>query len=403
MKNILISVFLLLCYIASAQTTDTYKKVRGPYLTNRFGENWSIGLSGAVNLYHGEDDNAGAFLKRLSPSVELYASKWITPIYGFRINGAIGQISGWSKELSHYSIRRESNLYYEKFNMITTRLDILVNLSTALDGYYEKRRWSFIPYFGAGGAQSSGGVDLNREFTLSLGLLNNVYLNRHFDLTLDLRHTFINGRFDEETTHMRLYEGFSSLSLGLVYKFGKFKKGKRTSSTWEDYSLYIRQTDSLLINRNRIIENNDSLKHRVKELEDISLSLYNNTNCVSDTVFIADTIWVDSNHCVTSPLVLFFKINDWKLDSKGRTNLDLFVKYVINADSERKFRLIGSADIATGNRLINLRLSEKRVETVYYILVHEYNISEDRLIRRPEGDTNNSFPEPLLNRAVIIR
>lgn len=402
MRNILISLFLLLCSVASAQTTDTYKKLRGPYLTNRFGENWSIGFSSAVNLYHGEDDNAGAFLKRLSPSVELYASKWITPIYGFRFNGAVGQFSGWSKELSHYSVRRESNLYYEKFNMLSARLDILINLSTVIDGYNEKRRWNFIPYFGAGGAKSSGGVDINREFTLSLGFLNNIYLSRNFDLTLDLRHTFINGRFDEVTTHMRLYEGFSTVSLGLAYKFGKFKKGQHNSSTWKDYSLYIRQTDSLLIHRKKLLEDNDTLKHRVKALEARSLSLSIN-NCVSDTVFVPDTIWVDNDHCVTSPLVLFFKINDWQLDSKGRTNLDLFVKYVINADSDRKFRLIGSADIDTGNRLINLRLSEKRVETVYNILVHEYNISENRLIRRPEGDTNNSFSEPLLNRAVIIR
>jgi hypothetical protein len=292
------------------------------------------------------------------------------------------------------------NLYYEKFNLVTGRLDFLVNLSTAFNGYNEKRRWSFIPYLGTGGAQSSGGVDKNREFTITLGFLNNIYLSPRFDLTMELRHTLVNGRFDEMNTYMRLYEGFSGISLGLAYKFGKFKKGQHTPSVWRDYSLYIRETDSLLIDRKRIIAENDTLRHQMKELEAGVLS---DGNCRPDTVFVADTIRIDNSHCVTSPLVLFFKINDWVLDSKGRTNLDLFVRYVINADKDKKFRLIVSADIDTGNSLINLLLSEKRVDTVYNILVNEYKIPEERLIKRPEGDTNNQFPEPLLNRAVIIR
>lgn len=402
MKSRLIGLCLsiLFGHMAFAQDTNTSQKIRGPYLTNRFNENWTIGLAGCINQYHGEDDLAGNIWKCFSPAAELSVGKWVTPIYGFRLSGTVGQLAGWSKVLSHYSVKRVDGLYYEKYNLIAGRLDFMVNLSTVFNGYNEKRRWNFIPYLGTGGAQSSGGVDKNREFTITLGVLNNIYLSPRWDFTMELRHTLVNGRFDEITTHMRLYEGFSGLSFGFAYKFGKFKKGHTAPSAWRDYSLYIRETDSLLINRQKIIAENDTLKRRMKEME---AGILPSGNCEPDTVFVVDTIRIENGHCVTSPLVVFFKINDWQLDSKGRTNLDMFVKYVIQADKYKKFRLIGSADINTGNSLINLRLSEKRVETIYNILVNEYNIPEERLIKRPEGDTNNQFPEPLLNRAVIIR
>lgn len=403
MKNkfIFCGIIILFCHtMALAQNTQTHKKVRSPYLTNRFNENWSIGMAGAANLYHGEDDSKGDFMKRLSPGFELSIGKWITPIYGLRLEGSVGQLAGWSSVLSHYSVKKVEKLYYEKYNLITGRLDFMVNLSTVINGYNEKRRWSFIPYLGTGGAQSSGGLDKNREFSFTLGLLNNIYLSPRLDLTLDVRHTLVNGRFDEMSTHMRLYEGFSSISLGLAYKLGKFKKGQHTPSAWKDYSMYIRETDSLLIHRKTIIAENDTLRNRIKKLE---TEILPNGSYKTDTVLVVDTIRIDNNCCVTSPLILFFKYNDWTLNTQNRTSLDMFVKYVINADKNKKFRLIGSADIDTGNSLTNLRISEKRVDTVYNILINEYNIPKERLIKRPEGDTNNQFPDPLLNRAVIIR
>ena len=71
-------------------------------------------------------------------------------------------------------------------------------------------------------------------------------------------------------------------------------------------------------------------------------------------------------------------------------------------DSDKTFTLIGSADKDTGNRELNQRLSEQRMEYVYDLLKNKYGVAPGRLVRKAEGDTNNRFSEPELNRAVIV-
>ena len=42
------------------------------------------------------------------------------------------------------------------------------------------------------------------------------------------------------------------------------------------------------------------------------------------------------------------------------------------------------------------------MEYVYNLLVNKYGISSKRLVKKAEGDTNNRFSEPELNRVVIV-
>ncbi len=66
-------------------------------------------------------------------------------------------------------------------------------------------------------------------------------------------------------------------------------------------------------------------------------------------------------------------------------------------------RLPCCADKATGSTKVNRRISEQRMQYVYDILVKKYGISPDRLVKKSEGDSNNRFDEPELNRIVIIQ
>ena len=103
-----------------------------------------------------------------------------------------------------------------------------------------------------------------------------------------------------------------------------------------------------------------------------------------------------------TPVALFFPIGKATLDKKELTNLEFYVKEALNIDKDKVFTLYGGADKATGTGAINQRLSEQRVQYVYDLLVNKYGISKDRLKVVAEGDRNNRFPEPELNRTVII-
>ena len=111
---------------------------------------------------------------------------------------------------------------------------------------------------------------------------------------------------------------------------------------------------------------------------------------------------VNESKVTASPVALFFPIGKATLDKKELTNLEFYVNNAIKADKSKTFTLIGSADSATGSRELNQRLSEQRMEYVYNLLVEKYKISPERLVKKAEGDTNNRFSEPELNRAVIV-
>ena len=42
------------------------------------------------------------------------------------------------------------------------------------------------------------------------------------------------------------------------------------------------------------------------------------------------------------------------------------------------------------------------MQYVYELLVNKYGIPAARLVKKAEGDTNNRFADPELNRAVVI-
>ena len=56
------------------------KVVRGPYETNRFGDNWFIGAGGGINILLNEGYDV-----RISPSIDANFGKWFTPSVGMRV------------------------------------------------------------------------------------------------------------------------------------------------------------------------------------------------------------------------------------------------------------------------------------------------------------------------------
>ena len=53
--------------------------VRGPYMTNRFGDNWFIGAGGGINLFLLDQ-----YTPAIGPSVDANFGKWFTPSIGMR-------------------------------------------------------------------------------------------------------------------------------------------------------------------------------------------------------------------------------------------------------------------------------------------------------------------------------
>ncbi len=361
------------------------KVVRGPYETNRFFDNIFIGVAGGVNIYHGENDSYGSFGKRLAPALDINVGKWITPSVGLRIGYSGINAQGWTSGQTIYAKGLiDGNIYKEKFGVSYLHGDVMWNFSNAVSGYKETRTWNFVPFLGAGWARSYGNDAHNNEFAVSVGLLNNIRLCSLLDLTLEARHMFVNQRFDGVARGSK-GEGMTSVTVGLTFKLNR--RGFKRAQAPVDVTPYLSRIEALE-------GDNSNLAGKNKTLSDENEILRNRK---PETVTVAGKSTVSP-----TPVALFFVIGKATLDKKELTNLDFYVKNALNADKNKTFTLYGGADSATGTKAFNQRLSEKRMQYVYDLLVNKYGVSKDRLKTVAEGDTNNRFPEPELNRTVII-
>ena len=357
------------------------------YETNRFFDNIFIGVAGGVNIYHGENDSYGKFGKRLAPALDVNVGKWFTPSVGARIGYSGINAKGWTSGQTVYAkdvFDKKANIYNEKFGVSYLHTDFLWNFSNAVSGYKETRTWNFVPFFGAGWARSYGNGAYNNEFAMSIGLLNNIRLCNLLDLTLEARHMFVNQRFDGVSRGSK-GEGMTSVTMGLTFKLNR-RNFKRAAAP-VDVTPYLSRIKALE-------SDNTTLAGKNKTLADENTALRNRK---PETVTVAGESKVSA-----TPVALFFQIGKATLDKKELTNLDFYVKNALQADRNKTFTLYGGADKATGTAAFNQKLSEKRMQYVYDLLVNKYGISKDRLKTVAEGDRNNRFPEPELNRTVII-
>lgn len=392
MKNVLFLIIfsLLTVHVWAQENGNRDAKnqiVRGPYETNRFFDNWFIGIGGGVNIYEGECNSKASFGERLAPAIDFTVGKWITPSVGVRAQYSGLQAKGLTGFRSKYSRARDGKYFKERFGVMNLHADAMWNISNALSGYKETRTWNVIPFVGFGWARSYGKDQYKNEFAPSIGLVNNFRLGKIVDLTLEARQMFVNQRFDGVAGGSK-GEGMTSVTVGFSFKLGKsgFKRVQKAAPA--DYTPYLNKISALEGDK-------AALDTKAKQLEK-ELAEARNQKPEADAVNKETEI-------STSPVALFFGLGKTTLEKKELVNLGFFVENAMKKDKNKTFTLIGCADKATGSAEVNRRISEQRMQYVYDILVKKYGVSPDRLVKKSEGDSNNRFDEPELNRIVIIQ
>lgn len=388
MKKKFIAVALILssvCAMAQQKENrnESGQRFRGPYETNSFWSNWYIGVGGGINVYEGEYDNKTSVGNRIAPALDVSLGKWITPSYGIRLQYAGLKVKGLTGESGMYAKGMHRGYYKEEFNVSNLHADFMWNWSNGFIGFNEKRVWNVIPYVGFGWARSWGNSTHDNEIAANIGILNTFRLGKRVDLTLEGRQMIVKECFDG-TMGGSKGEGMSSVTLGLNVKLGKtrFERVKKVAPA--DYSSYNERINALRAKNHALNTEAQRLAAELEAAKNRKLEV------------------VSESKVSASPVALFFKIGKATLDQKELTNLDFYVKNAINADKNKIFTLVGSADKATGSKDVNQHLSEQRMEYVYNLLVNKYGITPKRLVKKAEGDTNNRFSEPELNRVVIV-
>ena len=397
----LAAVVMMASPAASAQENNNRDEngdiVRGPYMTNRFGDNWFIGAGGGINVFINE-----GYHPDIGPSVDANFGKWFTPSTGIRVGyqGISSKVWADQPSLLGTDMDPEKQMYAQKFGYMYIHGDFLWNFSNAVSGYKETRFWDFVPYLHAGYYRSyglNGNSFVNNEIAGGAGLLHNLRLSERLDLIIDMRATVVNGR-DHAAEGVAL---FPSVTAGLAVDLG-FPAFIRSSTVIGAIELANAEQVAVLETAVAALElANAALEADSQKMSKMNKKLHNENEALKKK--IAQRPDYTEFFSGMEPAVLFFEIGKAELGEKELKHLDFIAtNLVAKADdfTQLNITLMGSADSNTGGVTRNKALSEARSKYVCDLLTERYGISPDRLVVKSEVVKAGQKPE--MRRAVII-
>lgn len=377
MKSKLIIASLLLA--GACATVSAQEKTK--YYTDKGSDNIFVGVGiGGMSVING-----GINTPTLNFNVSV--GKYITPVWGVR-----GQFGGFWQSLDDQD--SGYNRYCKKFGEIN--LDAMLNLINLFGGYNPNRAFDLYlfggPTMNVGRAvdtqisieQGTGkqsyaytedGLKARFGATVGLGLAYNI--NEKWAVNLEGRLGVTPSIFGD-ASDCRKAEATARVNVGFAYTFGgkKFVKASRVD---ED-------AVNAEINRYR------------SELAQAQADLANCKNSLANVK--PEVREVTKEVEVAGPRAIFFRIGSARIDDYGKVNIQLAAK-ILKANPDKKYKIAGYCDKATGSAPFNQKLSEKRAQAVYDALVAE-GVNKDQLELIGFGGTENMFGKNFLNRVVIL-
>ncbi|MGM9787089.1 MAG: OmpA family protein [Candidatus Cryptobacteroides sp.] len=370
------------------------KIVRGPYLTNRFCDNWFIEVGGGLNFFWTD-----GYKIAIGPSLDANFGKWFTPAVGMRIG-----YQGLSTRIRapHPSVlgaEADEDMFAQKFGYMYIHGDFLWNLSDACSGYKQTRFWNFIPYLHAGYFRSYGleGADFHcNDFAGGVGLLHNLRLVERLDLIIDMRATMTSSRVCGGDGGFAI---LPSVTLGLAVDLGcpsfvrystalemeRMDDADRIAAL-EASALALEVANASLMDENRaLVKANRRMDRELKN---------SRTHARPEPALLLEDM---------EPVAVYFEIGKTELSRKEMKHLEYVAENIVSSVEGCRpvyLTVMGTADGNTGSKGRNAYLSEARAKYVFDILTEKFGISPERLCIKAEVLEKAAQPE--FSRAVFI-
>lgn len=403
MKNKIVILSLLMAGTAVSVSAQEKEK----YYSESWKDNIYISVGGGIQSTTNPDTKFG---KAITPLINVSVGKWINPIWGFR-----GQVYGWESKMKlvypFESINGPETKRSE--NYVGINLDGMMNLTNLFCGYKPGRvfelnffigpsmnivknfnNWhlvadeTMVPDPTTGGAQiittinpsKSGATNHDTRCLIgaSLGLGAKFNINPKWAIDLEARGQVtpaILGAYSSAKT-----DGYIHINAGVSYTFG----GKKFISSGS-------KVDHSAIN-DELNKYRDELAQAQSDLADTKNAMANMQPVTKEVVVIETK--------VAGPRAIFFKIGSAQIDDYGMVNVKLAAK-ILKENPDKKYKIAGYADKATGSAKLNQQLSEKRAQAVYDALLNE-GVDKKQIELMGYGGTANMFDKDSLNRVVIM-
>ena len=347
--------------------------VRGSYESNKFWDNWFIGVGAGVNATVGSNMNFNIG----GLAVDVNAGKWLTPTFGLRA-GYRGIQNGIDLKDGLRTAIKDG-----EWNQHFFHVDAMWNMFESIDGYKETRFYNLIPYAQFGLLHLTGNAK-NNEFGAGAGLLNTFRLGERVDLFVDLSYVLSRGEIYK--VNGKKYANLLSGTAGLIFNLGKTNFDRHSSIT------------PVVVPLPFTLDQYNALQDRVNALEAENAALKNEIAALKAKT--PEVVYKDV--AVSTPATLYFDSNSAKLSVREKAHLDYYIENVL-ANTSNKVTVYGHADKKTGTEAINNKIAGKRAQVVKDYLVSK-GVDEARIEVVNEGANNNLFDTPYqLNRCVVIK
>lgn len=362
------------------QVQDKYQVI-----TNPFWSNWFFSIGGGAEATFGDNDKAGSFGKRISPTLNVSVGKWFTPGLGLRLQYSGLQARGFTYDAGADYVKGtqlKDGYYKQRFDYMNLHGDVMFNLNALFGGYNQHRVYEIIPYVGAGFTHNYSKP--HREaLSVNAGIINKFRISNAIDINLELSAMGVEDKFDGEVGGDHGYDGVLSATVGLTYRFPARGFRRPMPQLISQIELAAMQDKLAMMGAQNV-----QLKNALVQAENQPVAEVTETEVIVPDPDIA-------------PRTVFFTIGSAELSPREIMNLSYLAEQMKQFPNAT-YTVNGYADSATGTPAFNKELSLKRAQAVKNALVKNYGIAADRLNIEAGGGVDK-FGQPILNRVVLVK
>mgnify|MGYP002316555789 FL=1 len=361
------------------QVQDKYQVI-----TNPFWSNWFFSIGGGAEATFGDNDSAGSFGKRISPTLNISVGKWFTPGLGLRLQYSGLQARGFTYDKGADYVKGaelKDGYYKQRFDYMNLHGDVMFNLNALFGGYNQHRVYEIIPYVGAGFTHNYSKP--HREaLSVNAGIINKFRISNAVDINLELSAMAAEDKFDGEGGGDHGYDGVLSATVGLTYRFPARGFRRPMPQLISQIELAAMQDKLAMMGAQ-----NAELKNALVQAENQPVAEVTETQVIVPDPDIA-------------PRTVFFQIGSAELSPREIMNLSYLAEQMKQFPNAT-YTVNGYADSATGTPAFNQKLSLERAQVVKDLLVKKYGIPADNL-KVAAGGGVDKFGQPILNRVVLV-
>lgn len=331
------------------------------YVPQSFKDNWELSLSGgAMFLFDGF-----RYTKDLMPNrstydavggvVEIAATKWFNPYVGARIGWFTGYLP------FENSLKSDVKQFSRWHNY--AHIDVLWDWTTQFGGYKPNRVYDAVPYVHVGVLGNPG---YNVMIGGGAGFLNRFHLNDSWLINLDIRATATSARKYGIVSGLAVD---ASVLIGVTYRFKE--RGWKTK-LYNPYGDEVRRLRD---------ENEDCQKHLkncLEQKEDLARIAMESQQELLMKEFVTSEVFHGLPD--TLEMTVYYEIFSSVLTKYEEAHMRTYLRMIELNDPNRehKYQVIGTADLATGSRATNERLSLERANAIKKVLI-ENGVKEEHI------------------------